>query len=71
MQEKRLCFNDILAHYRIHKTEDTFLTGACKKTIAGVAAEKVYVMPNDIQPDGNNNGHPRSVENHNFEISEL
>ena len=81
-QEKRLSFNDILAHYRIHKAEDTFLMGACKKTIAGVAAVKVYVMPkyhliwasekrNDMQADGNKNGQPRSVKNQNQKILEL
>ena len=46
MQVKRLVFNDILAHYRMHKAEGTFLVQACEKTIGGVfAVDKVYVLP--------------------------
>ena len=46
VQVKRLVFNDILAHYRLHKAEGTFLVQACEKTIGGVfAVDKVYVMP--------------------------
>ena len=78
-QEKRLCFNDILAYYRIHGPESTFLTQAFEKTIGGIAAEQVYVMPkyslscaidrpNDMQADNNNNGHPRIAKTENIEI---